>query len=73
VASNFATFTLGQARQATYMQAFGGHWITLLSAVIAANGVDFSIRTWGTENPVPVNMPWTKVGNWYRGFISATP
>lgn len=73
-ASNLAHFALGRIhRDSTTWQAFGGHWITLLTAVIGANGVDFTIRTWGQETAAVVPMPWTKVGNWYRGFVCATP
>lgn len=74
VASNFAKFALGHAgRHSTFMQAFGGHWVALRQVIVGAHGVQFSIRTWGQDTPAMVVMPWTKISNWYRGFLSGLP
>lgn len=73
VATNFANFALQKPRDSWYVQSFAGHWATLLAGQIQPTGVDFSIRTWGEETAAPITMPWSKVGNWYRGYISATP
>ena len=89
VAGNLAHYALNRQghRDAMYMTAFGGHWVTLLNvnfvaavapgAGVAANrgGVQFEIRTWTEETDAAnlVTVPWSKVGNWYRGFVSGTP
>ena len=89
VAGNLATYALGRTdhRDAKLVTAFAGHWVTLLSVNIVATvppgpgvvatrgGVQFEIRTW-TKDSDTTNLetvPWSKVGNWYRGFVCGTP
>ena len=43
--------------------------------MLGRGGVQFHIRTWSQETDAVelITMPWSKVGNWYRGFVYARP
>lgn len=51
----------------------GGHWVYLNGLTVADDSVRFDITTWGQNTANLVDMPWSKVGSWYRGFISGNP
>jgi hypothetical protein len=77
----------GPRRDSKFYTVFGGHWVTLLAVnfvaavppgpgvVAARGGVQFHIRTWGEETNAAalITIPWSKVGNWYRGYVQGTP
>ena len=52
---------------------FGGHWVLLRGVEISGTGVKFKILTWGREARASVEIPWSKIESWYRGFVCGKP
>lgn len=59
--------------QSALMRVFGGHFMLVLSVDVRPNGAAFSIVTWGEEIPADVEIPWSKITGWYRGFLCGQP
>ncbi|MET3180632.1 UNVERIFIED_ORG: hypothetical protein ABIC43_003798 [Variovorax guangxiensis] len=59
--------------QSALMRVFGGHFMLALSVQISQTGATFGLVTWGRESAADVEIPWSKLASWYRGYICGLP
>ncbi|WP_198088171.1 hypothetical protein [Variovorax sp. E3] len=59
--------------QSALMRVLGGHFMLALSVDVSHDGAKFGLVTWGKEIPANVEIPWSKVASWYRGFVCGQP
>ena len=59
--------------QSALMRVFGGHFMLALSVDVRQNGAAFGLVTWGEEIAPTVEIPWSKIASWYRGFVCGQP
>ena len=73
-AGSLAHMALGEAeRDSKFMRVFGAHVTLVKAVVVGANGVDFTLVSWGKEVQNAVTIPWSKLGSWYQGFVCGEP
>jgi hypothetical protein len=73
-AGNLAHSALGESdRSAWYLTAFGGHFMLVRDMSIGDDGVRFDLVSWGKTTTNPPEVPWSKIGSWYQGFVCGTP
>jgi hypothetical protein len=61
------------SRDKKFLTVFGGHFMLVRDIDIGANGVKFDILTWGRETTNLIEIPWSKIGSWYNGYICGKP
>lgn len=59
--------------QSALMRILGGHFMLALSVDVRQDGAAFGLVTWGEKIEPTVEIPWSKIASWYRGFVCGQP
>jgi hypothetical protein len=59
--------------QSALMRILGGHFMLALSVDVRQDGAAFGLVTWGEEIEPKIEIPWSKIASWYRGFVCGQP
>ena len=59
--------------QSALMRILGGHFMLAFSVDVRQDGAAFGLVTWGEEIEPKIEIPWSKIASWYRGFVCGQP